>query len=103
MRAFVRRHPFLLAGLATFGLFLFLETLSPAARATTVGAAFAALVRVLVAPLWLMRTVQMMLGIGAWPAILQLAIALPLLFAPYVLLDWILSRARRFRAHAAAV
>ena len=102
MRAFARRHFFLLVGIATFGLFVLFELLPDAWLATPAAKAFLAVVRVLVVPLWLMRTFEMMLGMGTWPGVLQLAVALPLLFAPYLLLDWIVARARAFRSHATA-
>ena len=102
MRAFVRRHVFFFAGIATFGLFLLIEVMPDPWLTTFVGGTFLAVVRVLIIPLWLMRTLQMMLGMGTWPGILQLAVALPLLFAPYVLLDWIVARSRAFRSRATA-
>lgn len=50
--------------------------------------------RVLIIPLWLMRDLEMMVGVGSWPGAVDLVIGFPFLFAPYVLADYILSRAR---------
>ena len=87
-------------GLATFGVFLVVESMPH------VHPAVLSILRVLIAPLWLTRTLQMMVGMGTWPVIAQLIVALPLLFAPYLFADWALARARVRRAsrfHAAAV
>ena len=98
MRVWLRRHPFLTIGLVTFGLFLLVEW-TPYAHPAVV-----LILRMLIAPLWLMRTLEMIVGMGRWPGIAQLLVALPLLFAPYVLADWALARGRARRAsrvHAA--
>ena len=103
MRSWVRRHPFLLIGLATFAFFLVVESVPSTVRDAPVAIT---ILRVLVAPLWLMRILEMMLGMGTWPGIAQFLVALPLLFAPYVLADWVLARIRTRRAsrlNAAAV
>ncbi len=94
---FVRRHPFLTIGLVTFGLFLLVELMPEAARTAGAGRVLMAFVRVIAVPLWIMRTIEVMLGMGRWPDLLQLLVALPLLFAPYLLLDWVLNRFRRRR------
>ena len=91
---FVRRHPFLIIGLVAFGLFLLVELMPEAARVTSPGRVLMAVVRVIAAPLWAARTIEVMLGMARWPAVLQWLVALPLLFAPYLLLDWILNRFR---------
>ena len=78
---FPRTWPFLTLGLFTFLLFLAVGNF---------GAVLQPLVpvlRVLIVPLWVMRTVEMLLGMGGWPGHLQLVVALPLLFAPYILAD----------------
>src|SRR5688572_29166517 len=101
MKSWLRRHPFLTLGLATFALFVLVESV-PAVRTAVV----IQVLRVLLVPLWLMRTLEMMVGMGTWWGILQLIVALPLLFAPYVLADWALARVRTRRAsslNAAAV
>jgi hypothetical protein len=92
MRRLTRRHPFLLIGLLTFGLFLALEAAGDTVRESTLGAVALSAVRVLIVPLWLMRTLEMIVGIGSWPAPLQVLVALPLLFLPYVLADAGLAR-----------
>jgi hypothetical protein len=92
MKSWLRRHPFLTVGLATFALFVLVE-LVPAVRTPVV----MQLLRVVLVPLWLMRTLEMFVGMGSWPGILQLIVAMPLLFAPYVLADWVLARARARR------
>jgi hypothetical protein len=101
MRRLVSRHPFLLFGLLTFGLFLAIETTGDAFPETALGAALISALRVLIVPLWLMRTLEMVVGIGWWPGPLQLVVALPLLFLPYVLADLLLARLRRRGAHPA--
>jgi hypothetical protein len=92
MRVWLRRHPFLTVGLATFGLFLLVEAIPGAIQAAPV---VIQILRVLIVPLWLMRTLEMIVGMGTWPGIVQLLVALPLLFAPYVLADWVHARVRR--------
>ena len=103
MRLWVSRHPFLMIGLATFTLFLVVEFGPQRLQAPPI---VMPVLRVLLVPLWFMRALEMFLGMGAWPAIAQLLVALPLLFAPYVLADWVLTRVRPRRGssvHAAAV
>jgi hypothetical protein len=103
MRVWLRRHLFLTVGLATFGLFLLVEAMPSTLEPAPV---LIQILRVLIVPLWLMRTLEMMVGMGTWPGIVQLVVALPLLFAPYMLADWVLARARARRAsslNAAAV
>ena len=89
MKSWLRRHPFLTVGLATFALFLVVESAPTAVHGIPV---VIQILRVLIVPLWLMRTLEMMVGMGTWPGIIQLVVALPLLFAPYVLADWGLAR-----------
>jgi len=86
---FVARWPFLTIGLATFALFLLAEAIRP------LQAPLGPLLRVLIVPLWLMRTLEMIAGIGLWPGPAQLLIALPLVFLPYVLADLALGWLRR--------
>jgi hypothetical protein len=90
--SFLRNWPFLVLGLVTFGLFLALEASGEPPRFLV------AVLRVLIVPLWLMRTLEMILGIGYWPGPLQLLIALPLLFLPYVSADLLLRWGRRQRS-----
>ena len=90
----LRQHPFLLFGLLTFAIFLTGEAMSDAAIATPAGQVLAGALQVLVAPLWMMRNLEMLLGMGSWPVPLQLIVALPLLFLPYVLADYALRRLR---------
>lgn len=94
---FVRRWPFLSVGLLTLGLFVLVEALPQGARDHTAGQALVATIRVLMVPLWLMRTLEMLIGIGWWPAPLQFLVALPLLFMPYLAADVLLERACRRR------
>jgi hypothetical protein len=95
--SFLRRWPFLVLGLMTLGMFVLVE------RAHQPPGILIAVLRVLIAPLWLMRTVEMLLGVGAWPKTLQLSIALPLLLLPYVTADLLLRWHRRRReGHPAA-
>jgi hypothetical protein len=87
---FIARWPFLTFGLATFALFLLGEAIKP------LQAPLGPVLRVLIMPLWLMRTLEMIVGIGFWPGPAQLVIALPLLFLPYLLADLALGWARRY-------
>lgn len=90
---FVWHWPFVTLGLATFALFVAAEALNGAA-----GPLQPAL-RVLIVPLWFMRTLEMVVGIGSWPWPLQLPVALPLLFVPYAAADLCLNWIRRRAAH----
>ncbi|MGH7468576.1 MAG: hypothetical protein ACRENP_11500 [Longimicrobiales bacterium] len=83
------RWPFLTIGLVTFALFLLAESL-PGFQTT-----LAPVLRILIVPLWLMRTLEMVVGMGYWPGPVQLVIALPLLFLPYVMADLVLAWLRR--------
>jgi hypothetical protein len=96
MRAYavVKRYPFLLLGFATFGLFLATGLASDAAKTSELGRMVATVLRVLIIPLWLMRDVEMLLGFGNWPGPVELVIGFPFLFAPYILADYLLYRAR---------
>ena len=91
LTSFLRTWPFLTFGLLTFGFFLavegFGEPLAPLLPA----------LRVLIVPLWLMRTFEMLVGIGYLPGPVQLVVAFPLLFLPYVAADLLLRWARRRR------
>ncbi len=87
--SFLRTWPFLSLGVLTFGLFLAVEGIGEPLRPAVPA------LRVLIAPLWLMRTLEMVVGIGSWPGPLQLLVALPLLFLPYVAADLFLRSARR--------
>jgi hypothetical protein len=79
--ALVRRWAWTAVGLATAGLFLLAERfLDPTSL-------LAIPLRWLVVPLWLMRLVEMGLGLARLPEAWQLAIGLPLLFLPYVGMD----------------
>jgi hypothetical protein len=105
--ALVKRYPFLLLGIATFGLFLATGLVSDAAKTSELGRIVVTVLRVLIIPLWLMRDLEMLLGLGNWPGPVDLVIGFPLLFAPYVLADYLLYRARttlpsllRSRSHA---
>jgi hypothetical protein len=91
VRSFLLAWPFLSVGLFTFGLFVAVERVGEPLRPLV------PVLRVLVVPLWLMRTLEMVVGIGYWPGPLQLLIALPLLFLPYVAADLLLRSARRRR------
>ena len=90
LNSFLRTWPFLTLGFVTFGLFLAVEGFGPERLGQLVPA-----LRVLIVPLWLMRTLEMLVGIGSWPSPLQLIVALPLLFLPYVAADLLLGWARR--------
>ena len=98
-RAFLRSWPFLSVGLLTFAFGLALEVFGEPLRALV------PFVRVLVVPLWFMRTLEMLVGVGSWPGPLQIVVALPLLLLPYVAADLLFQRARRRRGthHTAAV
>jgi hypothetical protein len=89
--------PLLSLGLVTFGLFLAVE-------AFTESLAFLIpTLRVLIVPLWAMRTLEMVLGIGNWPGALQFLVALPLLFLPYVAADLLLQCGKKHRSARHAV
>jgi hypothetical protein len=90
---FVSRWPFLTIGIVTFALYLVTEFVPGFG-------VLAPLVRLLIAPIWIMRTLEMIVGIGALPGVLQLFIALPLLFLPYVLIDLLIARIRERRLPA---
>ncbi len=90
----VKRYPFLLLGIATFGLFLANGLVSDAAKTSELGRTVFTVVRVLIIPLWLMRDLEMLLGFGNWPGAVELVIGFPLLFAPYILADYLLYRVR---------
>jgi hypothetical protein len=96
MRTFelVKKYPFFLLGVATFGLFLATGSLRGAAETSEVGRVVIGVLRVLIIPLWLMRDLEMTMGMGSWPGAVELVVGFPFLFAPYVLADYILSRAR---------
>ena len=98
VRSFLRTWPFLTVGLLTAGLFLAVSALGEPAEFLI------PVLRVLIIPLWLMRTMEMIVGIGSWPMPLQYLIALPLLFVPYVTADLLLGHFRRsvFRHREAA-
>ena len=85
---FVARWPFLCLGLLTFGAFLAVE-------AYGMPRGMQQPLRLLIVPLWAMRTLQMLVRIGYLPGPFQLLIALPTLFLPYVLADWLLRRIRQ--------
>ena len=87
--AFLRRWPFLSLGLVTAGLFLAVEGFGEPVEPLI------PVVRILIIPLWFMRTLEMVVGIGSWPAPLQYLIAIPLLFTPYVATDLLLRQLRR--------
>ena len=87
--SFLQTWPFLSLGLVTAALFLAVEGFGERV------APLIPVVRVLIIPLWLMRTLEMIVGIGFWPRPLQYLIALPLLFAPYVAADLLLRQVRR--------
>jgi hypothetical protein len=93
--SFVLAWPFMTVGLLTFALFLGVEAhwapLRPLLPA----------VRVLIVPLWLMRYVEMGVGIGSLPGPVQLVVALPLLFLPYLAADLLLRAGRRHLSRAA--
>jgi hypothetical protein len=98
-RSFFLRWPFVCVGLATAVAFVAVE------MATAPPPLAVAILRVFIVPLWLMRTIEMVVGMGDWPRALDLIIGIPLLFAPYVLADlflhWIWPRARTHREAAA--
>jgi hypothetical protein len=93
---FVRTWPFLTLGLSTFGFFVAVEVLGEPLRPLV------PILRVLIVPLWLMRTLEMIVGLGFWPWPIQLPLALPLLFVPYIAADLLLRRARQWYGHRVA-
>lgn len=92
MRRFVRGFPFLTLGLITFGLFL----ASVGAREVVGGVAVVrgleVVVRFVIIPMWLMRYLEMFVGLGRWPFIVQVFVDLPLLFTPYLVADLVLRK-----------
>jgi hypothetical protein len=90
----VKKYPFFLLGVATFGLFLAAGSISDAAKTSELGRVVIGVLRVLIIPLWLMRDVEMLMGMGRWPGAIELVVGFPFLFAPYILADYVLSRAR---------
>jgi len=97
IHSFIKRHGFLLLGIVTLGLFVAMEIASEAAKASGLGEAITILLRVLIIPMWLMRDLEMLLGMGSWPMPLQVLVALPILFAPYFLADYLLQSVRSRR------
>jgi len=67
---------------------------SDAAKASAAGQVLVGVMRVMIIPMWVMRDLEMLLGMGGWPAAVQLVIALPILFAPYLLADYVFLRRR---------
>jgi hypothetical protein len=96
LRRFVGNWPFLTLGLATFGFFVAVDLIGEPLRLLV------PILRVLIVPLWFMRNLEMMVGLGFLPWPIQLPLALPLLFLPYVATDLLLRRARQWYAHRAA-
>ena len=96
MRTFelVKKYPFFLLGVGTFGLFLATGSITGAAKMSEVGRVVIGVLRVLIIPMWLMRDLEMLVGMGSSPGAVELVVGLPFLFAPYVLADYVLSRAR---------
>jgi hypothetical protein len=115
MLRFVKRWPFLTLGLITFVLFMAVElpastsggcyssaSVSVSADGTVIShqesstcegnflAKLTTLISPLVIPIWLMRDVEMIIGISFLPWPLQIIIAVPLLFLPYVAADLLL-------------
>ncbi|MHB1325730.1 MAG: hypothetical protein ACYC0L_05925 [Thermoleophilia bacterium] len=121
MLRFIKQWPFLTLGLVTFALFLAVEfwgsaeggnctssgsaTLSPDGNVISYQesggcsaqhpALLIPILRVLVIPLLLMRYFEMFTGIGFLPWPLQLLIALPLLFLPYLAADLLIRSIRQ--------
>ena len=103
---FIRRHPFLLLGLLTLGLFYMVEALSRAGH-THAAAVAATPLRVLIVPMyvvWLPFTMLnvALLGPGGSPgggARLIWMCALAAGLAPYALVDDLLARWRRSYGH----
>jgi hypothetical protein len=83
----VARWPFMCLGLVTMVGFLVGES-------GHLPSGLVELVRVLTVPMWLMRMIQMLVGIGSLPEPAQLLVAVPLLFLPYAGADWVLWRIR---------
>jgi hypothetical protein len=85
----LRRWACTALGLVTAALFLLAEGfLHPSSL-------LAVPLRWLIVPLWLMRYVQVWLGLASWPWALQVAVGLPLLFLPYIGADMLRHRWRR--------
>ena len=102
---FIRRHPFLLLGLLTLGLFYIVEALNSAGH-THAAAAAATPLRVLIPMyvVWLPFTMLnvALLGPGGSPgggARLIWMCGLAAGLAPYALVDYLLARWRRPREH----
>jgi hypothetical protein len=93
---FFARWPFMCLAILTIGGFIFAET-------DNLPPALLGLLRVLIVPMWLVRMLQVMVGIGSLPNPIQLVIALPLYLLPYAIADWLLWRLRqRTSSHQAA-
>ena len=87
---FVRRSPFLLLGVIALVLFL-TDALEQSAPSPNAGSRIVHHgIRVLIAPLWLMRTLEVAIGMADYPPALHYGVALPLLLTPYALVDMLL-------------
>ena len=89
--SFIRRHPFLTLAVPTALGFIAVE-----AGATWL----APTVRILIMPMWLIRTIEMALGFGALPTWFNWAVGLPLLFLSYLAFDALLTRRSKFDIRA---
>jgi len=86
LSSFLKNWPSLTIGLLTVGLFFALPGSS---------AVIQPVLRVFVAPLEIMRSMQVIAGIESWPMPLQLLLGAPLLFLPHVAADLCLRWLRR--------
>jgi hypothetical protein len=106
---FVRRHPFLLLGLLTLGLFFSVGALTRTGHAEAAAAAAGPL-RVLIIPMYVVWLPFTMLNVavtgpdGSPAAVARLIWICGLVagLAPYALADHLLARRRRARAHRVA-
>jgi hypothetical protein len=95
----LRFFPFItFLGIVTLVLFLLVEWAGPELQETALGQTLVSMLRVLIIPLWLMRTLVVMgggaifgFGGGSFPVLFNI-LTVPVLLLPYVLADVALAR-----------
>lgn len=103
----LRVFPFItFLGIVTLALFLLVEWAGPELQETAPGQALVSVLRVLIIPLWLMRTLVVMVGGaifgfggGSFPVLFNI-LTVPVLLLPYILADLALARLRSPRSAA---
>jgi hypothetical protein len=91
---------FTLVGLLTLALFLLQAAIGPEVRGTAFGQIIIIVLQVIIIPLWLMRTVVVIIGVvlfgfggGSFPIWYDI-LTVPVLLLPYILADVLLAKIR---------